>query len=192
MKKLFVVCILFLSLWLVPSVQAAGSVSSKSNPGSVVVKNDNGALYLTTQSIQATEGGTLYATISGTKGATMNQVIVLPEGFFSDFPTLFNRLLTLIIAIAALLVFLYLIWGGIDWITSGGDKGKTEQARQKIVAAVIGLIIVAASYAILTLALNFLGYTSLNDVFNDTRTPVIIQPAPTATPSATVTPTPGT
>ena len=122
----------------------------------------------------------------------MNQVIVLPEGFFSDFPTLFNRLLTLIIAIAALLVFLYLIWGGIDWITSGGDKGKTEQARQKIVAAVIGLIIVAASYAILTLALNFLGYTSLNDVFNDTRTPVIIQPAPTATPSATVTPTPGT
>lgn len=78
-------------------------------------------------------------------------------GFASDIGKLINALLQIVMVIAALLVFLYLIWGGIEWISSGGDKGKTESARNKITAAVIGLIILAASYAILTLALKFIG-----------------------------------
>jgi TRAP-type C4-dicarboxylate transport system permease small subunit len=85
-------------------------------------------------------------------------------GFFTDIGQLINRALRFIMVIAALLVFLYLIWGGIEWITSGGDKGKTESARNKITAAVIGLIVVAASYAILQLALTFLGVGNINDV----------------------------
>lgn len=183
--------VVILTLFSVHSGQvlAAGGTNSPTNPGTVVIRNEDGTLYLTTETLDTADPR--YATISGTEGdSLMDRVIVLPEGFFADFPTLFNRLLTLVIAISALLVFLYLIWGGIDWITSGGDKGKTEQARQKIVAAVIGLIIVAASYAILTLVLNFLGYTSLTDVFNDTRTPVIIEPAPTPTLTPTPSPTP--
>ena len=91
------------------------------------------------------------------------------QGFATDFGQLINGVLSFVMVIAALLVFLYLIWGGIEWITSGGDKGKTETARNKITSAVIGLIVVAASYAILTLALNFLGFSDLNEVFN-TRT----------------------
>src|SRR3972149_7473520 len=91
------------------------------------------------------------------------------KGFATDFGKLINGVLSFVMVIAALLVFLYLIWGGIEWITSGGDKGKTESARNKITSAVIGLIVVAASYAILTLALNFLGFSNLNDVFQ-TRT----------------------
>lgn len=91
------------------------------------------------------------------------------KGFATDFGGLLNGLISFVMIIAAILVFLYLIWGGIEWITSGGDKGKTESARNKITAAVIGLIVVAASYAILTLALNFLGFTDLNDVFTSSR-----------------------
>lgn len=91
-------------------------------------------------------------------------------GFATDFGSLLSALLTFVMVIAALLVFLYLIWGGIEWITSGGDKGKTQAARSKIIAAVVGLIIVASSYAILLLALNFLGFESLNDVFEQTKT----------------------
>ncbi|NCN45608.1 MAG: hypothetical protein COU63_03675 [Candidatus Pacebacteria bacterium CG10_big_fil_rev_8_21_14_0_10_36_11] len=87
------------------------------------------------------------------------------KGFATDFGGLINGVLSFVMVIAALLVFLYLIWGGIEWITSGGDKGKTESARNKITSAIIGLVVVAASYAILTLALNFLGFTDLNDVF---------------------------
>ena len=90
--------------------------------------------------------------------------VAAPTGFFTDIGSLINKALQFILVIAALLVFMYLIWGGIEWITSGGDKGKTESARSKITAAVIGLVVVAASYAILQLALTFLGVGSLNDV----------------------------
>jgi TRAP-type C4-dicarboxylate transport system permease small subunit len=52
---------------------------------------------------------------------------------------------------AALVFFFMLIIGGIKWITSGGDKGQTEAARNQITAALIGLFIVFASYAIISL-----------------------------------------
>lgn len=70
---------------------------------------------------------------------------------------LLTGLLNMVMFIAALLVFAYLIWGGIQWITSGGDKGKTEEARNKITAAIIGLAVLAASYAIFLIVTSFLG-----------------------------------
>ncbi len=88
-------------------------------------------------------------------------------GFATSIGGLLNGVLSFVMVIAALLVFFYLIWGGIEWITSGGDKGKTENARNKITAAVIGLIVLAASYAILQLILNFLGFGSVNDIFTE-------------------------
>lgn len=61
------------------------------------------------------------------------------------------------ILLSALAVLLYLILGGFQWLTSGGDKGKTESARNKITSALIGLLIVIASWAIFNLILQFFG-----------------------------------
>jgi hypothetical protein len=47
--------------------------------------------------------------------------------------------------------------GAIQWITSGGDKGQLEGARNKITNALIGLIIVGASWAVFTLIGQFFG-----------------------------------
>lgn len=90
--------------------------------------------------------------------ASLGENIDPGAGFAPDIGRLINAILSFVMVIAALLVFIYLIWGGIEWITSGGDKGKTENARNKITSAIIGLIVLAASYAILQLALNFLGF----------------------------------
>jgi uncharacterized membrane protein len=65
-----------------------------------------------------------------------------------NFGNMLGSIMSGIMVIGALLVLLYLIWGGIEWITSGGDKGKTEAARNKITQAIIGLIVLAASTAI--------------------------------------------
>lgn len=100
--------------------------------------------------------------------AQLGEVEVPEQGFANSIGALITALLNFVMLIAALLVFLYLIWGGIEWITSGGDKSKTESARNKITAAIIGLIVLAASYAILQLALNFLGFEGgLQELFND-------------------------
>ena len=80
------------------------------------------------------------------------------SGFLiSDFGILLQGLLNVVLFISALLVFAYLVWGGVQWITSGGDKGKTEEARNKITAAIIGLAVVAASYAVFQLVLYVIG-----------------------------------
>lgn len=85
----------------------------------------------------------------------------IPGASVSDpdkgFALLIGQWLQIAIVIAALVLLLYLIWGGIEWITSGGDKGKVEKARNRITQAVIGVIVLSASTAIFMLVQNFLG-----------------------------------
>lgn len=69
---------------------------------------------------------------------------------------------TLAFIIAILVALFFLIWGGIKWITSGGDKGGVESARNQIVAAVIGLIIVFLAFFILNLVLQLFGLSLFN------------------------------
>lgn len=64
--------------------------------------------------------------------------------------------------LAIILTLFFLIWGGIKWITSGGDKAQLETARNTMVAAAIGLILVFLSFLILNLILGFVGITGLN------------------------------
>ncbi len=77
----------------------------------------------------------------------------------TDFGKLISALVGTLLIIAALLAFLMLILGGIQWISSGGDKAGMESARNKITHAIVGLIIVGAAWAIMILIQNFLGIT---------------------------------
>jgi hypothetical protein len=119
-----------------------------------------------------TSVSTLLAT--GTAFATNIQINHdnLPKGFVADPNKLITDLVNIAFIIAIILVFFFLIWGGIEWITSGGDKGKTESARNKITAAVIGLIVLAAAYAILTLTLQLLGYENLETALTGANTKI--------------------
>ncbi|HOA11765.1 MAG TPA: hypothetical protein PLJ02_00095 [Candidatus Woesebacteria bacterium] len=91
-------------------------------------------------------------------------------GYATDFGNMFSSILNVVMLIAAVLVFAFLIFGGIQWITAGGDKSKAEEARNRITSAIIGLVIVAASYALINLIVNFLGFGSFNDVFKNVGT----------------------
>ena len=66
--------------------------------------------------------------------------------------------------VAIILTFLFLLWGGLQWIMSGGDKAKYEEARNRITAALIGLVIVALAWLLIKLATHFLG---LPDIFGE-------------------------
>lgn len=71
-------------------------------------------------------------------------------------------LIQLLIVIAAVVFFFILVIGGIRWIMSGGDKANTEAARNQITAALVGLVIVFAAWAILTLIDAFFGTTIIS------------------------------
>jgi hypothetical protein len=64
------------------------------------------------------------------------------------FAGLVSAFLKLALMFAAIIFFGFLVWGGVEWILSGGDKGGTEKARNRITAALVGLVIVFAAWAI--------------------------------------------
>lgn len=71
------------------------------------------------------------------------------QGFANRFGTLFIRFWNVAITLGAILVILYLIWGAVEWIGSGGDSGKLEKARNKMLHAVVGLFLLVSMFVIL-------------------------------------------
>ena len=74
-----------------------------------------------------------------------------------SFSGIVGALIVLIIIIASVVFFFMLLIGGIRWITSGGDKANTENARNQVTAAFVVLVIVFAAWAILQLIEAFFG-----------------------------------
>lgn len=72
------------------------------------------------------------------------------------------------VIIAVIFALIYLLYGGIKWITSRGEKTEVEEARNHIMAAVIGLIIVILAVFILSIVLGAFGIN-----FNELKIPVI-------------------
>lgn len=68
-----------------------------------------------------------------------------------------SNIITLFLIAAAIITFFLLIIGGIQWMTAGGDKAATESARGRITAAIIGLVLVFAVFAIMKLLSYLLG-----------------------------------
>jgi hypothetical protein len=66
-------------------------------------------------------------------------------------PGIISALIRLTVVVAAIVFFFILVIGGIRWIASGGDKAQTEAARNQITAALVGLVIVFAAWAIVQL-----------------------------------------
>ena len=60
----------------------------------------------------------------------------------------------------SIMTFFYLIWGGIQWISSGGNQEAAKGAKEKITDAVMGLALLAVVWVIWRLIIYFLGITS--------------------------------
>lgn len=73
-----------------------------------------------------------------------------------------SSVVTILLIAAALIALFFLIYGGLRWITSGGDKGKVDEARKTIIASIIGLIIALLAYFIITVVLGIFGLSLSN------------------------------
>ena len=74
-----------------------------------------------------------------------------------------GTLVGFLVVISVIAALIYIILGAFQWITSGGDKAKVESARNHIIAAVVGLVIIALSFVILNIVTNLLG---IGDITN--------------------------
>jgi hypothetical protein len=68
-----------------------------------------------------------------------------------------SQIVGLFLIVASLATLVYLVMGGVQWIMAGSDKSKVSEARDRLTNAIIGLAIVAASWAVFILLNYFFG-----------------------------------
>ena len=62
-----------------------------------------------------------------------------------------NNVIGWILLLVGGVAVLFIIWGGIQYVTSSGNKDKAEQAKKTLLYAVIGLIIIVLADVIVSL-----------------------------------------
>jgi len=82
--------------------------------------------------------------------ANIGAVPIVEEGLL----TLAGRLISYLLIFTGIIAVAYLIYGGLIYITAGGDAEKASKGRVAITNAIIGIIIIMASYAIYTAVIN--------------------------------------
>jgi hypothetical protein len=75
----------------------------------------------------------------------------------TDLGSFVGNTFSAIIIVAGIATFIYMVYGGLQWVMSGGEKDKLNEARDKITQAIVGLGIVASAWAIFKLVDYFFG-----------------------------------
>jgi hypothetical protein len=70
---------------------------------------------------------------------------------WNEFVILINNLIGLLMKIVPFVAIFWIIYGGFQIMTAGGDTGKYNKGKTKIVGAIIGLVLVYSSYLIYNL-----------------------------------------
>ena len=74
-----------------------------------------------------------------------------------SFAQVLTFMVRMFFVVAGLVALLYLLLGALGWITSGGNKENVDKAREKIQAALIGIILIFVVLAIVGVVENILG-----------------------------------
>src|SRR3989338_2961315 len=88
------------------------------------------------------------ATYAQLNKASDNLQQAQPAGAQTDLPTLIGNLINAILGVVGILFVAYTVYAGYLYMTAQGDDEKTGKAKTMLGQAVIGIVIIAAAYAI--------------------------------------------
>ncbi|MCL2173854.1 pilin [Candidatus Saccharibacteria bacterium] len=71
-----------------------------------------------------------------------------PTDLFAGGDALIPRMINLMLFIVGILAIVFLIFGGIRYVISGGDKTKVDAAKNTILYAIVGLVVAILGYAV--------------------------------------------
>ena len=74
-----------------------------------------------------------------------------------------SQIITIILSVLGVVFLILIIYAGITWMTAAGNEEKAKKAKELIIEAIIGLIIVLAAYAISYFIINRLIGSSLSN-----------------------------
>lgn len=89
----------------------------------------------------------------------------IPDGGLVSFEKIIRIGIQALFTVAVILSLIFIIWGGISWITSGGEKEGLEKARKKIIYAIIGLVVTLSAFFIVNIVTKLFNISLLNFSF---------------------------
>ena len=95
------------------------------------------ASYLLPQSVALAQG-----VVTFTPKEVSNLAAITAGGFITF-------IIRLLFIIAFVIAFIFLLIGGIRWIIAGGDEKADAQAHGTVTAALVGLVVILAAFAII-------------------------------------------
>ena len=66
-------------------------------------------------------------------------------------PTIFAMVMNWVFGLGAIVALFFVLFSGIRFLTSGGDAKQVEAARKTLTFAIIGLVVILLSFAIINL-----------------------------------------
>lgn len=83
-------------------------------------------------------------------------------GFTSSLELYVSDIIGLITALAILFFIVYSFMAAFEWATAGGESGKVEKAKNRLMFGTLGIILIVATYSILGLIGSLIGIDILN------------------------------
>jgi hypothetical protein len=77
-----------------------------------------------------------------------------------DLPTIIGNVIGTVLSFVGVIFFLLVLYAGMSWMLAMGKEEKITQAKDMLFAAVIGLIVVLAAYAITNVVARIFGDVS--------------------------------
>lgn len=85
-----------------------------------------------------------------------------PANAATTLETIISTIIGFLTIVGGLAFFIYFVVGAVMWITAGGDTGNVDKAKKMMTSGAIGLIVIAASWAIAWIMGTVLGVNFLN------------------------------
>src|SRR3989344_4215020 len=88
---------------------------------------------------------------SASSGDTLDRLENIGEKVYGDkLPThpaiIVGNLAAILLGFLGVIFTVLIIWSGFQWMTSGGNEQKVAQAKNRLTAAAIGLVIIMVAY----------------------------------------------
>ncbi|MCR4256460.1 MAG: Ig-like domain-containing protein, partial [Candidatus Uhrbacteria bacterium] len=74
----------------------------------------------------------------------------------TDIITIIGRIINIALGFVGIVLLVIILYAGYEWMTSGGDAAKVDSAKTRLRNAIIGLVIIMMSFAIVNFILNAL------------------------------------
>jgi hypothetical protein len=122
------------------------------NPSSVSAADDDMSSWFggsnSASSVDSADSGSVQLTdpITGKSGGSITSIDVAV-----------TRIIKYVLGVIGVVALIAFIYGGIMWMTSMGDTNKIAKGKNIMIWAVMGLIVIFASYAIVNLLLGAFG-----------------------------------